>query len=148
MKRIVLISVILAVTTFAMFSAATADEKVNLKGTLLVTNKIHPELKSDKNYLLLFPKFTLTDVKEGDAAEVEGFKISGNLLASMGCNAVQNDTSKDQEYVMVSKITVNGKTIDIEKERKDFRDKMVGQKKQGKGYGMMGGGRGFAGCFR
>jgi hypothetical protein len=130
-----LVFVLVLAAAFAAFSAGTADEKVSLKGSISVSNKLHAELKSGSNtYLLMLPRFLLKDVKDGDAVEVEGYKLSKEFVGSMSHNFSAN-LPKDGEFIFVSKITYNGKTIDVRNEKGDNGQDMHGMGKRGNGMG-------------
>ena len=142
MKKILTVMAILSIALITTFSAYAAEEKVTLKGDIYIVNKIHPELKSNsKNYTLLIPRFAFPEAKDGDTAEIEGYKISAELLNSLGHHGYRmQDIDKNAEYIVVSKITVNGKTIDVDKERNEFSGYGRGHGRNGysKGGRMMG----------
>lgn len=145
MKRNILIMLVVAVATLTTVSALAAQEKVNLKGTVLVSNRLHPELKSDnKNFVLLLRGYRLTDVKDNDKIEVEGFKMTKELMDTLGIGGHRNLTLTSDNAIVVSKVTIGSKTIDIVKERENYRNKMSSENGQKRGKGMrMKGNRGF-----
>jgi hypothetical protein len=131
-----LVFVLIMAAAFAAFSAGTSDEKVTLKGSISVTNKLHPELKSgNSTYLLMLPRYLLNDVKEGDTVEVEGYKFSKDFVGSMMKNS-QASLPKDSEFIFVSKVTYNGKTVDVQNEKGKNTTDMRGQGKRGNGMGF------------
>ena len=149
MKRNILIMLVIAVATLTTVSALAAQEKVNLKGTVLVSNRLHPELKSDnKNFVLLLKGYRLTDVKDNDKIEVEGFKMTKEFMDTLGIGGHRNPTLTSENVIVVSKVIIGGKTIDIAKEREDFRNKMRDENGQKRGKGMRMKGNKCYGCNR
>jgi len=91
------------------------SDKVTLKGKLTFDNRRLAELESNgKVYKTAFPYFVIDElkIKDKDNVEIEGYKTTGNYCP-------MPFVDKDEEVIVVSKVTYNGKTFDIEKEMKD-----------------------------
>jgi len=91
------------------------SDKVTLKGKITYDNRRLAELESGgKVYKMAFPYFVIDElkIKDKDNVEIEGYKTTG-------INCPMPFIDKDEEVVVVAKVTYNGKTFDIEKEMKD-----------------------------
>ena len=118
MKRTI-ITIVILLAAFSLFSA-TADQKVTLKGSITTANRIHPELKSGTGtYQLMLPRYLINDIKDGDTVEVEGFTLSEEFVKTMSPN-FKNGTVGTGDFIFVSKITYNGKTVDVQNEKGNF----------------------------
>jgi hypothetical protein len=132
MRKSFIIALLTLLTVFSVFSLDPKD-KVTLKGTVTVQNRMMAEFKAGgKDYLLMLPRYYLADMKDNDNIEIEGYKYTYN---GFPCGpAFEKNLKQGTEVIYVSKLTLNGKTIDIEKERDSFR------KGDGRGFDNRGGG--------
>ncbi|MBN2546907.1 MAG: hypothetical protein JXB50_13990 [Spirochaetes bacterium] len=91
------------------------SDRVTLKGKLIYDNRRLAELESGgKVYKIAFPYFIIDElkIKDKDNVEIEGYKTTGNYCP-------YPFVEDDEEVVVVSKVTYNGKSYDIDKELKD-----------------------------
>lgn len=106
-KRITIVALLTLALTFGLFAQ---EETVKLKGKVTVSNRINPELSvNGKTSLLIMPRFISEDLKDGEEISIEGTK--GEIQKGKGFRNVEKI-----EVIFVKKLTVDGKTVDIEKE--------------------------------
>jgi hypothetical protein len=134
MRKIFTISLFTLLSVFLTFSL-TEKDKITLKGKVITQNRQFAELKSDnKDYVLMMPRNYLFEMKDNDSVEVQGYKIDKNAFPP---NNRMGQFSGDGDLFYVTKLTVNGKTIDIEKEKDSFRNDRMGQFGRGYNRGCM-----------
>jgi hypothetical protein len=135
MKRLNVLIFVFIISVLSVFSASAIDQKSVLKGNISVSNKLSPELTSDnKVYLLLLPRYLTVDIKDGTACDVEGFIISNELYNMLGGKKFNSTNVND--VMVVTKITYNGKTVDVEKEKATMQSNNYNGRNMG--HGMMG----------
>lgn len=106
-KRITIVALLTIALTFGL---SAQEEIVKLKGKVTVSNRINPELSvNGKTSLLIMPRFISEDLKDGEEISIEGTK--GEIQKGKGFRYVEKI-----EVIFVKKLTVDGKTVDIEKE--------------------------------
>lgn len=129
MNKIMLLLSLLLIFSISIF----AEENVtSLKGTIKYDSSIHSKLVTqEETYALMLPRFLLTDIKEGENIEVEGYVIDEKMLAHCGYASEKTDNEK---LFYVTKLTYNGKTVDV-------NDQKGGMMRDG--YGHRGRGRWF-----
>ncbi|MCK4795773.1 MAG: hypothetical protein KAT05_00250 [Spirochaetes bacterium] len=132
MKKIYLLVLII----FAVFStfAESDQDAVELKGKILIENRIHAELMvNGEIYSLSIPRPILFTIKEGEEITVKGYKTANNRYCYYGYD---NDNVNNSNHIFVTEITVNGKTINIDEEfRKNRRKDGYECHRNGKGRG-------------
>ncbi|HNZ27766.1 MAG TPA: hypothetical protein PK385_03740 [Spirochaetota bacterium] len=116
-KRVTIVALLTLALTFGLFAQ---EETVKLKGKVTVSNRINPELSANgKTSLLIMPRFISEDLKDGEEIAIEGTK--GEINRGKGFRNVEKI-----EVIFVKKLTVDGKTVDIEKEFCGDRNGMRG----------------------
>ena len=130
-------------------NAEDQKDTTTLTGTVVVSNRLKPELTvGNDKYLLMIPRFI--EMKDGDTITVEGY-VEKNFRMPRDYYFENNDNSNDNTYVFVTKATVNGNSYDMNELRKEWqnggprgdRDDM----RRGPRGGGMGSGRGPGYCW-
>ncbi len=131
MKKIMLLLSFLLVFSILAFGA---ENVITLKGTIKYDSSIHSKLVAqDATYELMLPRFLLVDIKEGENIEVEGIVVDEKTLAFCGYFS-QKENTGNEKFFYVTKLTYNGKTVDV-------NDQKGGMMRGG--YGHRGRGRWF-----